>query len=331
MKKIIIFGATGHTGAYLTDYCLDNLDSSEYRIVATGRKKTDFFRKKGLEYYSVDITNPRDFSLLPQSDVYAVILLSAVLPAGMEGYNPYEYIHTNITGAFNVLEYCKRTGADRILYTQTVRDIGNFIGKGEPLRPDMPRNFSYTGDHGIYVISKNTAVDLIEHYHLEYSMKRFIFRLPTIYSYSPIDYYYVNGVKRKKAYRLMIDRAEKGEPVEMWGDPKKAHDIVYVKDFCQMLCKGITSERDGGFYNVGTGNPVSLKEQIEGMIKVFSPPENPSKIVPRPDKPDSRSYTMDISNAIEELGYRPKYGYIDYLEDFKREMEKDRYRELRSE
>lgn len=329
MKKVLIFGATGHTGAYLVDYCLEFLDKSIYEIVAIGRKETGYFEKRGVKYYSLDITKFRDFYKLPRENVYAVVLLAAVLPAAMEGYRPMEYLTTNIIGAYNVLEYCKEVKADRILYTQTMRDIGNFIGTEKPLTPDMPRNFSYTGDHCIYVISKNTAVDLIEHYYQEYAIKRFIFRLPTIYSYSPIDYYYVNGVRKIKAYRHMINQAIKGNPIEMWGDPTKAHDIVYVKDFCQMLCKGIIVGRNGGIYNVGTGVPISLKEQIEGMIKVFSPKDNPSVIIPRPEMPNSRSYTMDITNAKEELGYEPKYDYISYLKDFKKEMEIDRYKDLR--
>ncbi|ERP30809.1 NAD-dependent epimerase/dehydratase family protein [Chitinivibrio alkaliphilus] len=192
----------------------------------------------------------------------------------------------------------------------------------------MPRNFSYKGDHGVYVIAKNTAVDLIEHYRQEYGLKRFIFRLPTIYSYSPIDYFYVDGKKRMKAYRLMINQAINGEPIEMWGDPSKSHDIVYVKDFCQMICKGIIVDRESGIYNVGTGVPVSLKAQIEGMIQVFSPASKPSIITPRPDKPNSRSYKIDISKANIELGYEPKYDYISYLEDFKKEMEIKRYKGL---
>lgn len=329
MKKVVIFGATGHTGAYLTDYCLSFLDPKIYEVIAVGRKKTDYFTKRNIKYYSVDIKKSEDFEKLPKDDVHAVILLSAILPASMEGYEPNEYLETNIIGAFNVLEYTRKVKADRILYTQTIRDIGNFIGSDKPLTPDLPRSFSYTGDHAVYVISKNTAVDLIEHYFQEYGIKKFIFRLPTIYSYSPIDYFYVNGVKRKKAYRHMIDQARKGLPVEMWGDPSNAHDIVYVKDFCQMMCKGIVAEVDGGIYNVGTGVPVTLKEQIEGMIEVFSPKNSPSKIIPLVDKPDSRSYQIDITKAENDLGYRPKYNYIDYLKDFKKEMKLDRYKELR--
>lgn len=329
MKKVLIFGATGHTGAYLLDYCLNNIDTTEYQIIAVGRKKTDYFYNRGVDYYSVDITKEEDFDILPIENIHSVILLSALIPAAMEGYRPLEYLNTNIKGAFNVLEYCRKVNADRIIYTQTVRDIGNFIGGEEPLRPDMPRNFSYKGDHGIYVIAKNTAVDLIEHYYQEFGLKSFIFRLPTIYSYSPIDYFYVDGKKRMKAYRLMINQAIQGEPIEMWGDPNKAHDIVYVKDFCQMIFKGIEVDKEHEIYNVGTGIPVSLKEQIEGMVQVFSPKDNPSEIIPRPDKPNSRSYVMDISKAENDLGYSSEYDYISYLKDFKKEMELDRYKQLR--
>ncbi|ERP30810.1 NDP-sugar dehydratase or epimerase [Chitinivibrio alkaliphilus] len=65
MKKVLIFGATGHTGAYLTDYCLKNLDLTEYQIVAIGRKETDYFENKGIEYFSVDITKSECFDKLP--------------------------------------------------------------------------------------------------------------------------------------------------------------------------------------------------------------------------------------------------------------------------
>ncbi|MBU3127164.1 NAD(P)-dependent oxidoreductase [Clostridium tagluense] len=328
-KKIIIFGATGNTGAYLVDYCLENLDQTQYEIIAVGRRKTDYFTKRGIAYYSVDISKINQFEKLPTEGIFAILLLAGILPANMEGYHPMEYINCNIIGAFNVLEYCRKTNVDRVIYTQTIRDIGENIGKIQHLKHDMIRNFSYTGDHAIYVITKNTAVDLIEHYHQEYGIKRFIFRLPTIYSYSPNEYYYVDGIKNKMAFRHMIDQAITGKSIEMWGDPNKAHDVVYVKDFCQMLCKAITVDQDRGFYNVGTGIPISLKEQIEGMIEVFSPDNHSSKITLCPDKPNSRSYSMDISNAVEELGYAPKYDYIGYLRDFKSEMEINRYKDLR--
>lgn len=328
-KKVIIFGATGNTGAYLTEYCIENLDSKEFEIVAVGRKKTDFFSEYGIEYYRVDITDETQFNKLPQENVHAVVHLSAVLPAYMEGYKPEEYIQTNIVGAFNVLEYCRKTKADRILYPQSEGDLSGYWGKEIVIKPDFPRNFSFKGDHALYVIAKNTAVDMIEHYHKTYNLKRFIFRCPTIYAYTPNQYFYVDGIKKVLAYRHLMNKAIAGEPIEMWGDPTKAKDVVYVRDFCQMLCKAITVDRECGFYNVGTGTAVTLKEQIESMIEVFSPKDNKSEIISYPDKSDSREFIMDITNAKEELGYEPEYYYLDYLRDFKKEMEINRFAELR--
>lgn len=328
-KKIIIFGATGNTGAYLTEYCFNNLNKDEFEIIAVGRKKTEFFKKNKLRYYNVDITVKDDFNKLPEDNIYAVINLAAILPAYMEGYKPEKYINTNIIGAFNVLEYCRKTNADRILYPQSEGDLSGYWGKEIILKPDLPRSFSFKGDHAMYVISKNTAVDMIEHYHQEYGIKSFIFRCPTIYAYTPNQYFYVDGVKKILGYRHLINQAIQGNVIEMWGDPNKAKDIVYVKDFCQMLYKAILVDIDHGIYNVGTGTAVTLKDQIEGIIEVFSQDDKKSKIVHYPDKPNSREFIMDIENARKELGYEPEYYYLDYLRDFKKEMELNRFAELR--
>ena len=163
MKKVIIIGATGETGMYITDYFCERA-KDDYEIIAVGLRKTNFFERYGIKYYSVDIRSADNFSVLPQEDVHAVIYTAAVMPGRMLGYNPMAYLETNVCGTLNVLEYCRKAQADRIIFTQTIRDLGNQIGK-EILRADAQRDFSYTGDHAVYVISKNAAVDLIEHYY----------------------------------------------------------------------------------------------------------------------------------------------------------------------
>lgn len=50
-----------------------------------------------------------------------------------------------------------------------------------------------------------------------------------------------------------------------------------------------------------------------------------SKIVERKDKPNSPQYIMDIQNAKDELGYKPKYNYIERLKDLKLEMNEKRF------
>ena len=328
MKKIIIFGATGNVGSYVLKYSLEYF-KSKFEIIASGKRKTDFFEKKGVTYYSVDISKPEDFNVLPRENVFAVVYLAAQIPSYMNGYHPDAYVKSNILGAYNVLEYCRQVHADRILFSTTVFDISLYAKPGVVLKPDLPYNFSYKGDHAVYVITKNTAREFMKHYYAEYGLKYFIFRFPTIYSYSPYQYYHPNGIKKMRPVYTMINRAIKGEPIELWGDPNYSKDMVHVYDCAQEICKAIEVNKEYGVYNVGTGVPVTLQEQIEAIIDVFSPENNRSEIIYCPEKPCGGGFLMDVTNAKEELGYEPKYDVHKLFENYKEEMRVNRFAELR--
>ena len=88
-----------------------------------------------------------------------------------------------------------------------------------------------------------------------------------------------------------------------------------------VLHKALEVDRDGGYYNVGTGEGVTLIDQIKGIIEVFGN-NNPIELCP--DKPNAPQYIMDITPAKIELGYRPQYDYITMLKDLKKEMQLQR-------
>ena len=320
MKKVVVFGSTGDVGSYFTDYAKEH-NTGEYELIGVGKRSSS---ESDIAYYSVDITDKESFAVLPDK-IYAAVLLAGYMPARMEGYDPQKYIDVNITGTLNVLEYCKKVNADRIIYTQTWADLNGYLKDKKPLKPYLPRKPIRTGDHAIYAVTKCAAVDLIDCYHHMYGIKNFIFRLPNIYEYSPEIFYYVNGEKKYISYRYMIERARKGKDIELWGNPNLGKDIIYVKDLCQMIYKSLFVEKKFGIYNAGTGIKTTMREQIEGIIKVFSPKDHPSKIIECPEKKDCDDFVMDIDNAKEELGYEPKYDYISYLEDYKKEMQLNRF------
>lgn len=97
-------------------------------------------------------------------------------------------------------------------------------------------------------MTKNFAVDLLEIYHQIYGIKNFVFRLPTIYLYSKQDKFYVDGKERLIGYRRLIDMAKNGDVMQVWGDPYRVKDMVYVKDFCQMLMKALNVNHSHGYY-----------------------------------------------------------------------------------
>lgn len=330
-KKIIIFGASGNVGSFLTLYAKDFFDSHNFEVIASGRRQTGVFEKYGIEYISVDITKPEDFARLPQENVHAVMCLAAQIPSYMDQYSGRKYLDSIVMGGYNVLEYCRKVNADRILYTQTVFDVSEYPSSFV-IKSDTPRNFSYKGDHAMYVIAKNCMLDMIEHYHQEYGLKKFIFRLPTIYEYSTYHYYYPNGVKTMRPLYAQIQNAIQGKPLRIWGDPEYAKDMVHVYDFSQMLCKAALVNRNEGFYNIGTGIPVTLVEQCQAIIDVFSPKDNPSTIEyvdSEKGRKTGGGFLMDISNAKEDLGYEPVYDVHRLFEDYKKEMALERFLELR--
>lgn len=326
-KKIVIFGATGYIGAYLTDYCRRHLPE-DFEVLAVGRKNLGFYKNEGIRTVKVDVCREEDFSDLPTDDIYAVINLTGLLPAYLKKYDPFAYIETNIKGSLRIMEYARKVQADRVLYTQTWAEQAGYWGKTAVLSPDLPRKLLYTGDHAFYSITKCMIVDTMEYYKQEYGVKNFVFRLPNVYMYAPRMTYLVDGKEKKIGYRWMIRQASEGKDIELWGDPDAFKDILYVKDLCRMMYQALFAKIDGGTYNAGTGIRTTLREQIQGIIDVFAPEGTHPKITEIPMDVQFTSFVMDIGKAERELGYKPEYPYIKYLEDYKKESEQRRFDSL---
>ena len=323
--KIVIFGATGSVGAYTTIY----LAKLGYEVIAVGHRKSDngFFADYGIPYYSVDIIDSQNFSVLPEKDVDTVIHFAGAMPAHMCNYNPYRYVDSIITGTLNVLNYMQKCGADKIIFSQSISDILYKFGSTTPISPYTDKHFPLTGDHSIYSICKNAAVDIIEHYSAQYGIKRYILRLPTIYLYHPNPYYYVNGSLRWMGYRKLIDNAIKGIPIEIWGNPKNIKEMVYIKDFTQLVWRCVNSDSKGGIYNAGCGHCVTFEEQVDIIRNLFSCGKV-SDIIYKPDQPSSPQFVLDIENAKTELGYDPVYDCKSLYADFKKEMDSEPFAKL---
>lgn len=317
MKRVIVFGATGNLGANISIY----LHNIGYEVIAVGHRKNDngFFADHGIKYYSVDIEKESDFKILPVDNIYAVLHFAGMLPAVMEGFSATPYIQSIIQGTLNVLEYTRTVGADRIIFPQTLFDIRHLFGSKTPIPADSQRQVP-EGDHWMYVIAKNAACDMIEHYYNNFGIKRFIFRLSRIYLYHPNPYTFTDGKKVLVSDRALIYKAIKGEPIEVWGDPYRVLETISIYDFLRIIEKALVAVVDGGIYNVGSGG-TTLEERVRGIVDVFSLKNNKSEISYCPEKPNGTQFVLDITKTKLELGYEPKFSWYDYLVKFKKEME----------
>ena len=127
--------------------------------------------------------------------------------------------------------------------------------------------------------------------------------------------------------RFLVKKAENSEPIEIWGDPQRKLETCAMPDFLQIVEKCVESDLEGGVYNIGSGGS-TLEERIRGIVEVFSPEGKKSLISYAPDKRSSTQFVLDISKTISDLGYEPKYSWMDFCKWFKDEQNSQRFVKL---
>jgi UDP-glucose 4-epimerase len=325
-KKILIFGAAGFMGTYL----VDALSKSGYKVTASdiseaGRR---FCEERGISYILADITKKEDFSKLPAEPFDAVIHLAATQPANVseKNYDPASYIQVNVIGTLNILEFCRRNGAGKIIYASSHRNTQAMWVENRPISEKDGRALKFDGQYAMFSISESAAQDCVSHFDAQHGLKSIIFRLPPVYGFGPHTEIFMDGKPIKTGFQIFIENARACKPLELWGDSSKGRDIVYIKDVIDAFVKAIESGTARGLYNITSGYKLTLREEAETIAKVFWGSSDKPVIIERPEKPNNiDSFVYDISKAEKELGWKPKYSFEDMLHDYIREGEQNTF------
>lgn len=323
---IVVFGAGGFIGTYL----IDGLIADGYEVLAVDVSEIaeTYYRGRGIPFARVDITSEASFAALPTVGVDAIVNVACLQPVNVSeaAYRSVDYIQINVVGVLNILEWARRVGTRDVVHTISHRGVQGLWVRGEIITESSVKALKHSGDYTMFSISECAALDCIEHYNEAYGRRGVVLRLPPVYGYGPHLEGYRNGKPVKTGFMIFIERATKGEPLELWGDPERARDIVYVKDVVTAILLSLRNKEAIGLYNVASGEKVSLRTEAEEIVRVFSPKERPSTFVYRPERPNSvEPFLYDISKARRDLQWYPRYGVREMLEDFKREMESGRF------
>lgn len=326
---VIVIGATGFIGMYTVEALLQ----SGKQVIAAGRNGAigAQLEKMGATFVPLDITNEKDFEKLPTEGVEAVILLAGLLPANTtadlkDTENAADYFKVNVLGSINVLEYCRRNGIKKVVGNCSYGDVAGAWRKGYAITEEEPRDFHFTGDHAVYVISRNACNDVMEYYNQQHGMQCAWFRFPPVYGVGPHGTIYVNGKAYKSGIATFIDNAKEGKDIELWGDPQIERDIIYVKDVANAYCMAIESDKTYGLYNMTSGTALTLEDQAKAVIAVFGKDKG-SQLVYRPEKPNNTpSFLFSMEKAKRDFGFVPQYtNYLDMMQDYKKELESGRW------
>jgi UDP-glucose 4-epimerase len=320
-KKILVTGSTGFIGTYI----IDQLVNEGADVVAIGRSKEGeiFYKKMAIPFVRVDITKEEDFNRLPE-DIDAVVHCAGLLSIDM--YRPQDYLMVNTLGTFNILEYCRKTNIGKIVFAMTHSNVNR--AEDVIITEDTPEQFS--GPATPYIVSKISAMKLIESYSRDYGIQGMSLRLPGVRGYGSRFISFWRGKPEVSVFRMFVAKAMKSAPIEIWGGHKTIRDLVYVKDVAMGFIKALNSKNASGLYNIGSGVGLTIEQEAKAIIEAFSPPDKLSRIIYRPDIEEvrKRSYIFSIEKAESDFGYVPKYSYEDAMKDYKREMKSERFKHL---
>jgi dTDP-glucose 4,6-dehydratase len=116
----------------------------------------------------------------------------------------------------------------------------------------------------------------------------------------------------EKLIPLMIQNAQAGKPLPVYGDGRQIRDWLYVGDHCSAIRTVLARGRPGETYNVGGWNEkpnIDIAKTVCALLDELRPdPAGPyARLITHvKDRPGhDRRYAIDARKIERELGWRP--------------------------
>jgi dTDP-glucose 4,6-dehydratase len=211
--------------------------------------------------------------------------------------NPEDFIHTDVFGAFVLLEAAREHGVTRFIQISTDEVYGS-IASGSFKETDtlMPRN--------PYSASKAGADRLAYSYYATYGLPVVISRASN--NYGPYQY-------PEKLIPLFVTNALEDQALPLYGDGKNIRDWLYVIDHCEAILFLLDAGEPGEVYNVGGGNERENIFITKYILETLGKPE--TLIKPVADRlGHDRRYSLDAAK-LARLGWKPRFKFEDAMRD----------------
>jgi GDP-L-fucose synthase len=252
-----------------------------------------------------------ELDLLDQRSVYAFleehkpdyVFIAAAKVGGIYANNLYraQFIHENLMIEANLIHGAYRAGVKKLTFLGSSciypRDCP------QPIREDYLLTGPLEPTNEPYAIAKIAGIKLCENYNRQYGTQ-YVAVMPTNL-YGPNDNY---DLERSHVLPALIRKAHEAKQnnereLVVWGSGKPMREFLYVEDLgdaCVFLMeKGITD----GFYNVGTGTDITIRQLAEIVMEVVG---FAGTITFDALKPDGTPRKLLDVTRIHALGWRAK-------------------------
>jgi len=312
-SPIIVTGAAGFIGMHVAERLLERGETvvgvdnfnTYYDPALKAARAARLDGRTGFTMVHLDIAEHEALlELVKSSGAKRVVHLAAQAGVRYSIDNPFAYERSNLAGHLAVLEACRHSGVEHLVYASSSSVYGDRPIDGSGFKETDPADKPVS----LYAATKRSCEMISQSYAALYGFPQSGLRFFTVYG---------PWGRPDMAYYGFTQKILAGEPIEVYGEGKMARDFTYIDD----IVDGIVGVLDhppaqGGHevYNIGDNDPVGLMEMISALEAALGAPA--VKIM-RPMQPGDVTATYANIDKLHALtGYRPKVKLAEGLQKF---------------
>ncbi|RLF39567.1 MAG: nucleoside-diphosphate sugar epimerase [Thermoplasmata archaeon] len=303
--SVLVTGGAGYIGSALISKLLDD----GYHVISVDNlSRGDYEHLRGLEENGRlelvvgDICDANRLGKIINriEHLDAIFHLAAIPGLKLCRKHPAKAITTNIYGTYNILKVAEKYNVDKLVFASSAAVYGDPLEV--PVKETHPRR-----PKNLYGVTKLAAEHLIAAYHWERDLPTVILRLGNVYGVGLFTYW--DSVVPK-----FVRQALNGEPMTIFGTGEQTRDFIHVWDVVEAFKMVLEADWAAGeVFNVGTGQPISIKTVAETVAKIV---EDATGVEPRvehlpPMEGDIRTpgFCLSVEKIRERLGFRPTWNF----------------------
>lgn len=315
MKTILVTGAAGFIGFHLCQRLLhrgdkvigiDNLNDY-YDVFLKQDRLTQLRQLPGFSFQKLDLANQDGMTQLFATQHFdGVVNLAAQVGVRYSVKNPQAYVQSNLVGFVNILEGCRYSGVEHLVFASSSSVYG--------ANTRIPFSVHDTVDHpvSIYGASKK-ANELMAH---TYSH---LYRLPI----TGLRFFTVYGTwgRPDMAPFLFTKAILEGQPINVFNYGKMRRDFTYIDDIVEGVVRVLdkvpeanpnwcgdtpdpsSSNAPYKLYNIGNNQPIELMHFIEVLEDCLGKKAEKNMLPLQPG--DVLATYADVDDLVQDVGFKP--------------------------
>jgi UDP-glucose 4-epimerase len=292
-SRALVTGGAGFVGSHVVRALLER--SYEVTVIddlSNGKRDQV---PPGVEFIEADLATPDAYEPLGERRFDVVYHIAAQASNAISVREPFRDLHANQLATLHLLEYARRTGSRRVLFTSSMSAYGDAqrfpTPESEPLRPRTP-----------YAVHKAACEQYLRLYAEEHGLEPTVFRLYTTYGGGQNLDNLDQGL-----LSIFLAYLVRGEPIVVKGSLDRQRDIVHVTDVVSALLAAVDHPQTiGRTYNMCSGVSLSVGEMIRALIQEAG--EDPDAYPVHveggtPGDPDRTHGSFE--QAAKDFGFKP--------------------------